>query len=286
MQIPLTLTISLQGVSGHLPSWHEAPQMCPHISLIIVQGCKHCCPGFSQSPAWHIAMHLCRPHISGLLHGRPHEISFTWHGTAFLSSCLPWHHLCVNTLQGGHVGSLWQLCSISWSHECCREHGRLQAGLLVPHGTGGKIISAPHSQYNSSKLLCQQGKHLPIKEEKKLQVLKYDYKQKCTYPCDIYPDTCVDHSSGSWNMVMDKCVQYQCNIIDCNYACRKISFFCSVFRNVHHRPYSSSPCKQSRDPCCRIGTWHRYSNRRLDILLYDMALYKYADYLRKWTSAY
>lgn len=127
-----------------------------------MQGWEHCCPGFSHGPGWQIVIHLCRPQDMGLLHDKPHEISLTWHGTAFRNSCLPWHHLWVRTVQGGQVISLWQLCNTSCPQECWREQGLSHTGLRVPHGTGGYITEDPHSQYNSSKLLRQQGWHLPI----------------------------------------------------------------------------------------------------------------------------
>lgn len=64
-------------------------------------------------------------------------------------------------MHGGQLESLWQVWSAGCSQSCSLEHGREHGGGLVPQGTGGYKTSVPHSQYNSSKLVLQQGWQCP-----------------------------------------------------------------------------------------------------------------------------
>lgn len=123
-----TSTVSLHGVSGHSVSrWQGALQLCGHIILGFVQFCLQTSVSDSQTPGWHVLMHLCWPHFSALLHGKPHENSGWLHGMIFRCSCFPWQYCVVNAIHGGQVCAEWQLWVTGWSHGCDREHGFVQA---------------------------------------------------------------------------------------------------------------------------------------------------------------
>lgn len=156
-QAQVTGTFCLQLLSGHGGLWHGLPQGCPHKVLWMLQGCLQ---GMGHWPSWHGLLHLCLPQGIGLPQGKP-QLKFSWwQGMADRCSWCPWHHLLQRTVQGGQ-GPVWQLWLTLCPHGLCLEQGLLQAGGLVPQGTGGYNTLAPHSQYNSSKLVSIQGGHRP-----------------------------------------------------------------------------------------------------------------------------
>ena len=83
-------TCVLQTESGQSPGWHCFAQAWPQ-SRIRWQGWTHPILLSTQSPAWQILLHVCRPQGSDLPQGLPQEIPSTRQATFFLSSWPPKH---------------------------------------------------------------------------------------------------------------------------------------------------------------------------------------------------